>query len=405
MDILQKCITQVASAKRAFCRYITSNDTGATGAHQSGFYIPKCASCILFDTPVKRGENKDRNVQIKWQDDFTTDSRFIYYGKGTRNEYRITRFGKDFPFLQNEVIGSLLILSENNDGEYHGYVLEHDEDIDGFLLYFGLSPENTNQLIDIKATPSPEDKLDRILWETAHTYDTFPSTSEMGKLARYIYSKVFEKASFSIQNSDYILTKWIDTEYRLLKILENKIYLPLFSQKFTDVQSYLDLTQEMTNRRKSRARKSLEHHLAEIFTRARIKFEEQVKTEDNKRPDFIFPSGKAYHDFLFPAEDLFFLGAKTTCKDRWRQILNEADRIHIKHLFTLQQGISDNQLKEMKHEGVRLVVPASYKNFFSRQYQDDIQSLSQFIEEVRHSQSRNISGNYSADALRERKNV
>ena len=28
--------------------------------------------------------------------------RFIYYGQGTRNEYRITNFGRDFPFLTYE---------------------------------------------------------------------------------------------------------------------------------------------------------------------------------------------------------------------------------------------------------------------------------------------------------------
>ena len=36
-------------------------------------------------------------------------------------------------------------------------------------------------------------------------------------------------------------------------------------------------------------------------------------------------------------------------KDRWRQVLNEADCIETKYLFTLQQGISKNQLREMKH--------------------------------------------------------
>jgi hypothetical protein len=39
----------------------------------------------------------------------------------------------------------------------------------------------------------------------------------------------------------------------------------------------------------------------------------------------------------FP-ENLRMLAVKTTCKDRWRQILNEADKIHQVHLFTLQEG-------------------------------------------------------------------
>ena len=51
------------------------------------------------------------------------------------------------------------------------------------------------------------------------------------------------------------------------------------------------------------------------------------------------------------------LVVKTTCKDRWRQILNEADRIPVKHLFTLQEGVSVNQFQEMCESNVRLVVP------------------------------------------------
>lgn len=98
-EILNSAIVKVQNAKYAFCRFITANDTGKNGSHQAGFYIPKCAAALLFDTPGVKGENKDKMVKVKWQDDFTTDSRFIYYGQGTRNEYRITRFGKGFPFF------------------------------------------------------------------------------------------------------------------------------------------------------------------------------------------------------------------------------------------------------------------------------------------------------------------
>jgi len=75
------------------------------------------------------------------------------------------------------------------------------------------------------------------------------------------------------------------------------------------------------------------------------------------RPDFIFPSQEAYLDTSFPAEHLTSLALKTTCKDRWRQILCEADRVPRKHLLTLQGGISVSQLKEMRAANVVLVVP------------------------------------------------
>lgn len=65
---------------------------------------------------------------------------------------------------------------------------------------------------------------------------------------------------------------------------------------------------------------------------------------------------------VYPVEQLISLAAKTTCKDRWRQIINEADRLRdrTKFLCTLQQGISTAQLDEMQEERVILVVPRPF---------------------------------------------
>ena len=80
----------------------------------------------------------------------------------------------------------------------------------------------------------------------------------------------------------------------------------------------------------------------------------QAVTEGNKKPDFMFPSEEAYHDMTFAVEKLCTLAAKTTCKDRWRQILNEADRLRDenKYLCTMQQGISAAQMDEMQPKKV-----------------------------------------------------
>lgn len=104
-DLLNSAIQSVIKSKAAWCRFITANDAGTTGSHQAGFYIPKCASELLFDKPGRKGENKEKTVKIKWQNDFTTESRMKYYGQKTRNEYRITHFGRNFPFLQDENVG------------------------------------------------------------------------------------------------------------------------------------------------------------------------------------------------------------------------------------------------------------------------------------------------------------
>jgi len=74
---------------------------------------------------------------------------------------------------------------------------------------------------------------------------------------------------------------------------------------------------------------------------------------------------------------------KTTCRDRWRQILNEADRIRVKHLLTLQEGISENQFREMTESGVRLVVPTGLHDAYSEAVRPHLLSLESFIGDLR----------------------
>lgn len=386
-ELLNSAIAKVQSAKYAFCRFITANDTGRNGSHQAGFYIPKCAAALLFDTPGIKGENKDKFVTVNWQDNFTTESRFVYYGQGTRNEYRITRFGKDFPFFEEDNVGDLLIIAQQSEDYYYGFVLQTDQDIDDFFAFFNLSSEMTNQLIDIASANTPEKQLETNIQELVSLYTDFPETKQMAKLARDIYNKIHGITDVEIcKLPDIQLLKWIDTEYSLFRGFEEKIYAPVYSTPFPNCQELIKFSNIILNRRKSRAGKSLEHHLATIFTAAKLEYEEQAITEDNKKPDFLFPSGEAYRNLLFPADKLVFLGAKTTCKDRWRQVLNEADRIEIKYLFTLQQGISKNQLQEMKHENLKLVVPASYRTSFDKEFQPEIETLASFINIVKAKQ-------------------
>lgn len=386
-EILNSAVRSVQQSKAAWCRFITGNDTGTTGSHQAGFYIPKCASELLFDKPGQKGENKEKTVQIKWQDDFTTESCMKYYGQGTRNEYRITRFGRGFPFLQDDNVGDLLIIAKFTEEDYAGYVLSSDEDIDEFFATFNLAPDETNQLIDVAGIVKPDDKIALLLQEFAARFSNFPETRQMAQGARDCFNKAYGIADSALRSKpDEILLNWVDTEYRLFKCMEEKVYANVISRPFGSIDAFVQMANEVLNRRKSRAGKSLEHHLADIFTRNELVFEEQAVTEDNKKPDFLFPNGECYHNLQFPADDLIVLGAKTTCKDRWRQVLTEADRVDVKYLFTLQQGISKNQLKEMHDSRLTLVVPQKYIASFPQEYQPEISNLTDFIQMVRTKQ-------------------
>ena len=50
--------------------------------------------------------------------------------------------------------------------------------------------------------------------------------------------------------------------------------------------------------------------------------------------------------------------------------MNEANRIKHKHILTLQQGISKNQMDEMKDENLNLVVPKPLHTYYPKDYQD-----------------------------------
>lgn len=176
-----------------------------------------------------------------------------------------------------------------------------------------------------------------------------------------------------------------DSIHRRLR-RNGKRFVSINSKPFGSIDAFVQMANEVLNRRKSRAGKSLEHHLADIFTKNELVFEEQAVTEDNKKPDFLFPNADCYHNLQFPADDLIVLGAKTTCKDRWRQVLTEADRVDVKFLFTLQQGISKNQLKEMHDSRLTLVVPHKYIDSFPKEYQAEISDLNGFIGMVRKKQ-------------------
>ena len=386
-EILNSAVQSVRQSKAAWCRFITGNDTGATGSHQAGFYVPKCASELLFDEPGRKGENKEKTVQIKWQDDFITESCMKYYGQGTRNEYRITRFGRNFPFLQDENVGDLLIIAKFTEENYVGYVLNKDEDIDEFFATFNLPPDETNQLIDVSGIVMPDERIAELLHEFVNRFNSFPETKTMATGARNCFNRAYDIADTALKSSpDEILLNWVDTEYRLFRLMEEKVYAEMMSKPFGSIDDFVQMANEVLNRRKSRAGKSLEHHLADIFTHNELIFEEQAVTEDNKKPDFLFPNAECYHNLQFPADDLIVLGAKTTCKDRWRQVLTEANRVDVKFLFTLQQGISKNQLLEMGDSQLKLVVPSKYIGSFPKEFQSDIEDLQGFIHFVRRKQ-------------------
>lgn len=389
-ELCNHAIQAVLNGKTAFCKFLSANDTGKTGGHQAGIYIPKKSVKILFSEQGLKGENKEKWVNVEWQNNTETNTRFIYYGKGTRNEYRITNFGRDFPFLSAEYTGALFVLVKRNEENYSGYILNSDADINGFLNAFNLSPTDTNQLIS-KNNIYSETHEDLEIQEFIKNLNIdFPSSEIMSATARHIQNIVYDHMEYIQTNPDKKIIDWTNTEYNLFRALEHAKYGNIIRNGFSSVDEFISTANMVLNRRKSRAGKSLEHHLSAIFDGNDLDYTAQPVTEGNKKPDFLFPSSKAYHDNTFPVESLISLAAKTTCKDRWRQVLNEADRLRNrpKYLCTLQQGISSTQMDEMQAENVILVVPKPYIATYPRDRQDKIWTISKFVNYVKETEGK-----------------
>lgn len=369
---------------RFYCKFISANDVDLTGAHQVGLYIAKSAWNIFFEEKGIKGENKEKWVKIHVDGYYPFESRVIYYGRGTRNEYRMTRFWTNSPFNKAEQVGNLIIVIPMDSDNFHVHILDTDEDIEVFSDSFSLSLVNNNavydegRVADIDLSVKLENKIEQI----AATFNHFPDTILLAETAREIHKQVYKKKQFS---SDQLILEWVKTEYSVFRQIERELYKDHLC--YDELEPLLAFSKSALNRRKSRAGKSLEHHVNFLFSSLFISFSHPGQSEGNKKPDFLLPSNTAYSDRSFPEEKLIFLGAKTTCKDRWRQILNEADRIKTKHLLTLQQGISPNQLEEMADEKVTLVVPQPYHSLYPAEYQERLWSVQKFIEYAREKNS------------------
>ena len=379
-----QAIKSVLNSEKGFCKFLSANDTGATGGHQSGILISKSAVEMMFSTQelAQTGIPK-RTIKIRWQDDFETESCFTYYE--SKNELRITRFGRGFPFLKPEQTGALFVFTKQTDIDYSGYFLETDDEIEEFLDTFGISPTETNSLIDIqRVSAETQEKLS--IQEFINNLDVdFPASDVMSAAARAIEEKTYDHIEYIRLNPDEKIISWTNMEYTLFRALEYARYGEIITKGFQSVDEFVRVANIVLNRRKSRAGKSLEHHLSAIFDGNCIEYSSQAVTEGNKKPDFLFPSQEAYHDYGFSVDCIVSLAAKTTCKDRWRQVLNEADRLRDKpkYLCTLQQGISGAQMDEMQAENVILVVPKPYIATYPKDRRDRIWTLARFVQYVK----------------------
>jgi hypothetical protein len=226
--------------------------------------------------------------------------------------------------------------------------------------------------IGVPVETTAETYLDQILQKFG---PRFPPTRQFSEYARSTIDGVDP-----VGDPDATLMAWMEREEVLFRTLEKHILAERLIQGFQgDIEGFLEFSKSVQNRRKSRVGFALENHVEVIVERSGILYSRSAFTEGRARPDFLFPGTTHYQNEHFNPALLTMLGVKSTCKDRWRQVLAEAARIPKKHLLTLEAAISANQTAQMQEHELRLVVPRSLHVTYAVSQRDWLLDLESFI--------------------------
>jgi len=341
------------------------------------------------------------------QDDTTSAEGFLTWydareAHPNRSEYRL--YFPSTPVSMHAAEGDLMVIGKRPDGTLQVIITMAGSTAENQLKWLFGMPVQIETRFEIRAFEQDSDvevnfaarfileelgleieeadtgRLDSLL-ERFH--GVFPSTAIFSAYARDTLAEVDPR-----EDPEAALLAWMEHEEKLFRRLENRIVAERLNQGFriedsADVDAFISYSLSVQNRRKSRAGYALEHHLNEIFMENDVRYSRQAVTENNAKPDFLFPGIAEYRDETFPPARLSMLGVKTTCKDRWRQVLSEAKRIKQKHLLTLEPAISVSQTSEMGAHNVQLVLPAGLHITYTPEQQAKLVNLQEFIKVVR----------------------
>ncbi|MDO9087984.1 MAG: type II restriction endonuclease [Anaerolineaceae bacterium] len=227
---------------------------------------------------------------------------------------------------------------------------------------------------------SPDDEA-LMLEEFGGKYFT---TRMVSNFARKLCSEVDP-----IEYPDYTLLSWLQRETQLFKAWEKLEINKKISTGFESPDDFIKYSLSIINRRKSRMGQSFENQLEALFNENKLKFDRTpvIDGKTRHRPDFIFP-GKAYYvDENFESVYLTMLAAKSTSKERWRQVLEEANRIPDKHFCTLDPKITNDQIRQMTDARIVLVIPERIRDDYYG-INEGILSVRDFLGVVRDRQRR-----------------
>ncbi len=319
----------------------------------------------------------------------------------TRSEFRL--YFKSNSVMELAGTGDLLIVARRPSGEIMIVIVSAGSTVENQLLWLFGVPVQIDTHFEYREFDDEDTKVDfaaRYILDELGIEIEEPEAKRMDALLER-FGGVFPKtAIFStfvretipevnpLDGPDAALLAWMEQEEKLFRRLERHVVSDRLMAGFSgsdgaDVDGFIKFSLSVQNRRKSRAGYAFENHLEEVFKICGVTYDSQAVTENKSKPDFLFPGSVEYSNPSFPASRLTMLGVKSTCKDRWRQVLSEAARIQNKHLLTLEPGISINQTNEMVANNLQLVLPGGLHKTYQEVQQQWLMDLESFITLVK----------------------
>ncbi|MER2023353.1 MAG: type II restriction endonuclease [Stenotrophomonas sp.] len=392
----------VQKSGRFLLKKLARNDTSWADhrqSHQSGFYVPAQVRESGFFPQLTQRQDKNHIFEVVcptfWPQlgELRNESWLKHYrNKGP--EAHFTRLPKVL-FSELSPASWLLggVMHDPIGGAHHWFMIIDSESQDAALLesrldiqsdfHFGLfSPSDL-----LLASRIETDELSELIEEiqialergTLHQllgkYGSMPNSTSISEEALSTFLRESGNTSLNPWKirapGDAVMKISRDIEFRIYKRHELKHRALQVAQVLATHQNVasaavsgfpsLDrIFLSASQQRKNRAGKSFELHLARLLRDGGVRFEEQGVLEQ-RRPDFVLPdratvAKREKRSFY----DAAILSAKTTLRERWKQITHERFNCSI-FLATVDDRVSAEALRDLARLEITLVVPESLK--------------------------------------------
>lgn len=390
----------IGKSRKLLIKKLSRNDCGwadgSENGHQNGVYIPHAIRESNFFPQLK-------NINTNKPHIFESPLKTIWPATGEIKASNLKHYSNKGPEMhftgvpKGEFAGltpaSLMIggiLREPINDIHHWFIIvdSASEEVELLEAMFDLGADFHYGLFD------PADALKIQKDETEQLVDELSAALKKGALAAFIASvskmpapeilaadaqRVFlqqnqldDLSPYEMPNpGDAIMKISRDIEYSLYKRAERRYraaeVIRIITSGGTDIVSSvvrgfpdLDATfLSASQHRKSRAGRSFEQHIARLLRDGRVAFEEQAVT-GGRRPDFVLPSLVVLKAKKRTFEEAMVLSAKTTLRERWKQVTMEKFNCAL-FLATVDDRVSSAAIDDMNTQGIHLVVPESLK--------------------------------------------